>query len=298
MRLLSSLRKKDTALSQDHCPYGHHRLLGISSSHLNHQKLKRKSCKVSISLNYSIGEIVRLSLVCLTAYCSVENLLHWLIIGAGGEGDNSRCAPAVCPAGGGGGPKADTNLCQQVCAQALYPTRAVASLCLKEHLKLDYRGTEALLASASELREALSLKTVPDHSTFWWFSRYKVRSHLLDRVLTKTVQLFHGAQAEGFLTVAVGSTGFTRDRASRDYRQRANTWLKWSLAAWTTPLALCAQVMDRGPRSDHAEFRPLVTQAVARLPFEHLLADGGYDSEANHRWEAGGCSAPLGNTPA
>jgi hypothetical protein len=36
--------------------------------------------------------------------------------------------------------------------------------------------------------------------------------------------------------------------------------------------------------SDHVEFRPLVTQTLARLRFTRLLADGGDDSEANHRW--------------
>lgn len=38
-------------------------------------------------------------------------------------------------------------------------------LCLKEYLHLDYRGTEALLARAQQLQEALGLPTVPDHST-------------------------------------------------------------------------------------------------------------------------------------
>jgi len=40
-------------------------------------------------------------------------------------------------------------------------------LCLKEYLPLDYRGAEALLASAQELRAGLALRAVPDHSTLW-----------------------------------------------------------------------------------------------------------------------------------
>jgi Transposase DDE domain len=39
-----------------------------------------------------------------------------------------------------------------------------------------------------------------------------------------------------------------------------------------------------GPRGDHVECRPLVEQTLARLPFTRLLADGGDDAEANHRW--------------
>jgi hypothetical protein len=57
-----------------------------------------------------------------------------------------------------------------------------------------------------------------------------------------------------------------------------------TVAVWTDPLVLCGQVADRGPRGDPVEFRPLVAQTLARLPLTRLLADGGYDSEANHRW--------------
>jgi Transposase DDE domain/Transposase domain (DUF772) len=166
----------------------------------------------------------------------------------------------------------------------------LACLCLKEYLHLDYRGTEALLASAPPLQEALGLPTVPDHSTLWWFSRHRVKPRLLERLLTETVRLFQRAATLGSRTVAVDSTGFARAPASPYYqlragkRYRARTWLKWSVAVWTDPLVLCGQVADRGPRGDHVEFRPLVAQTLARLPFTRLLTDGGYDSEANHRW--------------
>jgi hypothetical protein len=86
------------------------------------------------------------------------------------------------------------------------------------------------------------------------------------------------------------STGFARAPASPAYQQRAGhrhrarTWLKWSRAVWTDPRVLCGQVADRGPRGDHVAFRPLGAQTLARLRFTRLLADGGGDAEANHRW--------------
>ena len=40
-----------------------------------------------------------------------------------------------------------------------------ALLCLREFLKVDYRGLEQLLRDWSDLREALALAEVPDHST-------------------------------------------------------------------------------------------------------------------------------------
>jgi hypothetical protein len=172
-----------------------------------------------------------------------------------------------------------------------YPQPSLlACLCLKEYLHLDYRGTEALLASAQQLQEALGLRTAPDHSTLWWFGRYQVTPRLLARVLTATVRLFARAIAARSRTMAVDSTGFARAPASPYYqhragkRHRARTWLKWSVAVWTAPLVLGGQIADRGPRGDHVEFRPLVAQTLARLRFTRLLADAGYDSEANHRW--------------
>jgi Transposase DDE domain len=166
----------------------------------------------------------------------------------------------------------------------------LACLCLKEFLHLNYRSCEALLASAQELRAALGLPAVPDHSTLWWFGRHKVTPRLLARILTETVRLFQRVAPRRSRTVAVDSTGFARAPASPYYQQRAGhrhrarTWLKWSVAVWTDPLVLCGQVTDRGPRGDHVEFRPLGAQTLARLRFTRLLADGGYDSEANHRW--------------
>jgi hypothetical protein len=73
----------------------------------------------------------------------------------------------------------------------------LACLCLKEFLRLDYRSCEALLASAQELREVLGLHAVPDHSTLWWFGRYKVKPRLLGCVLTETVRLFARAIPRG-----------------------------------------------------------------------------------------------------
>ena len=166
----------------------------------------------------------------------------------------------------------------------------LACLCLKEFLHLDYRSCEALLASAQELRAALGLHAVPDHSTLLWFSRHKVKPRLLARALTASVRLFQRAAFPLTRAVAVDSTGLARAPASPYYqlragtRYRARTWLKWSVAVWTDPLVLGGQIADRGPRGDHVEFHPLVVQTLTRLPFMRLLADGGYDSEANHCW--------------
>jgi hypothetical protein len=90
----------------------------------------------------------------------------------------------------------------------------LASLCLKAYWHVDYRSAEALLASAQELREALGLHAVPDHSTRWWFSRHKVKPRVLARILTETIRLFQRTAPPRTRTVAVDSTGFARAPAS------------------------------------------------------------------------------------
>lgn len=43
-------------------------------------------------------------------------------------------------------------------------------------------------------------------------------------------------------------------------------------------------VVDRGPKPDDLEFRPLLKAACRRHPFRTLLADCGYDAEHHHRF--------------
>ena len=163
----------------------------------------------------------------------------------------------------------------------------LACLCLKEYLKLDYRGLEALLVSAAELRLALGLRQVPDHSMFHWFARHKIRPRLLIQVLQATARLFP-RRRNGRHVVAVDATGLSRRLASRYYVSRLHHWrhpyLLWSTVVWTKPLVICAQQAQRGPGSGYRFLRGLVAQARPLLPIQRLLADADYDSEAHHRW--------------
>ncbi|MBI3323378.1 MAG: transposase [Candidatus Omnitrophica bacterium] len=163
----------------------------------------------------------------------------------------------------------------------------LACLCLKEYLKLDYRGLEALLASAAELRAALGLRTVPDHSTFHWFARYQVKPRLLVQVLEAAARLFP-RRKNGRHIVAVDATGFSRRPASRYDNLRQGTWshsyLLWSTLVWTQPRVICAQAARMGPGSQSQRLPPLVEQGQHILPVHRLLADADYDSEPHHRW--------------
>ena len=160
-----------------------------------------------------------------------------------------------------------------------------------------------LLELSDGLRAALSLRQAPDHSTLWWFAQHKVTPELLQRALTETVGLLEGhdswpgASGGGSLSdkkparqVALDSTGLFLHHTSRYYEWRARRergqrgWLKWAAALWTRPQLLLSQLVRPAPAGDFSDLIPLASAAHGVLPFGRLVADGGYDSEANHRY--------------
>jgi hypothetical protein len=178
----------------------------------------------------------------------------------------------------------------------------LACLLVKEHLRLDYRGAQDLLDLSDGLRQALGLRHAPDHSTLWWFAQHKVTPELLQQALAETVRLLEGRDPQGGSSsggpprkgaarqVALDSTGLFLHHTSRYYEWRARRergqrgWLKWAAALWTLPQLLLAQIVRPAPAGDFADLVPLASAAHGVLPFEQLVADGGYDSEANHRY--------------
>jgi hypothetical protein len=125
-----------------------------------------------------------------------------------------------------------------------HPASLLAALLLREHLRLTYRGVEDLLRLSGRLRRLFGLRIVPDHSTLWWFGRRHLSPDAIGAVMRETVE-----RAAGRL---------------RDPR-------------------LVAQRARPGPAGDFGDLVPLAAAAYATLPFEQLVADAGYDSEADHR---------------
>lgn len=181
----------------------------------------------------------------------------------------------------------------------------LACLLLKEHLRLDYRAAQDLLELSDGLRSALRLRQAPDHSTLWWFAQHKVTPELLQGALAECVRLLDeraapndppssgissAAARKRAAQVALDSTGLflhhTSDyfawRARRERGQRG--WLKWAAALWTRPQMLLARLVRPAPAGDFADLVPLASAARGVRAFRQLVADGGYDSEANHRF--------------
>ena len=129
----------------------------------------------------------------------------------------------------------------------------------------------------------------------WRFACRHATPNLLDAALTETVRRARG-DAESASQIALASTGLFLAHTSRYFEWRANRhrgqrgWPKWAFAMWTAPQILLAQRVRPGPRGDVTDLPLLASAAAARMPFEQLLADSGYDSEANHRY----CRENLG----
>jgi hypothetical protein len=171
---------------------------------------------------------------------------------------------------------------------AYAPAALLAVLLPRERLRLTYRGLEDLLRLSGPPRRVFGLRVVPDHATVWWFARRHVGPGLLDAALGETVRRARGDIGRA-TQVALDSTGLFLTRTSRCFERRAKRnrgqrgWLKWAFALWAAPQVLLAQRVGPGPCGDLTDLPPLASAAAARMPFGQLLADTGYDSEANHR---------------
>ena len=180
----------------------------------------------------------------------------------------------------------------------------LACLLLKEHLRLDYRGAQDLLELSDGLRSSLSLRHAPDHSTLWWFAQHKVTPELLQQALAETIGCLEAKEPpsspsaggeppeskKSARRVALDSTGLFLHHTSRYFEWRARRergqrgWLKWAAALWTGPQLVLSQLVRPAPAGDFADLVPLASSAYSVLPYQQLVADGGYDSEANHRF--------------
>ena len=164
----------------------------------------------------------------------------------------------------------------------------LAGLILKTYCRFDYRSFEDWLRTSPEVCRRLRLRRVPDYSTLCRFFHHKLSQPRLRALLQHTVRAGQ-RQQRGRATVALDSTGFEARHVSRYYRWRRRPqrgqrgWPKWAMAVWVQAQLICAQHCRADPRGDFDELPPLARAAARNVPMRCLLANAGYDSEANHR---------------
>lgn len=107
--------------------------------------------------------------------------------------------------------------------------------------------------------------------------------------------IFELAEAVGMLDdppeAAIDSTGLETRHVSRHFihcTKRPSyfrrTWPKVTVVCDTHTHLIAGCIVTRGPSYDFALFDKAMQQASKQLRFVRVLADGGYDSEANHRF--------------
>jgi hypothetical protein len=190
-----------------------------------------------------------------------------------------------------------------------------ACLVVREFFGLSYRRTEALLADAPQWLAEIGLSKAPDHNTLWRAFDALITSRRCQGMLDRLAELFAGA---GLLSVrrnplAMDSTCYEQHHRSAHYDRRCRRMAlkprgrsvkkpgKWgksvnvlrSASLRRMPkLALavdsgCHLILSArvhiGNGSDAPDFDDLLTQATRRAKVAVVVADAGYDSEANHR---------------
>ncbi len=177
-----------------------------------------------------------------------------------------------------------------------------ACLVLREHQRLSYRGTEALLRDTPNWCRDIGMRRVPDHNTlcraFHALNLGRRQVRLLDRL----VNWFVVARQLG-TTVAIDSTLLETHHRSRHYERRCRHYAsgedrtvnaRRSATARRTPklsVAVCTRshvIMSvrakLGMGSDCRDFEPLLFDAWRRHPrLRWALGDAGFDSESNHQ---------------
>lgn len=177
-----------------------------------------------------------------------------------------------------------------------------ACLVVKEQQRKTYRDVEALLRDAPHWCHGIGMRKVPDHNTlcraFHALNLVRRAGRLLDRL----TQWFAIARQLGTV-VALDSSLYDPRYRSRHYEQRCRHYApRWDRSAnarrsrtarqcpklavgvCTRSHLICSARVRTGFGSDCRDFEPLLLDAWRRHPrLRCVLADAGYDSEANHR---------------
>ena len=173
----------------------------------------------------------------------------------------------------------------------------LAVLCLMRYEDWTFREAEVRLSEHRELRAALELEAVPDHTTLY---RFLLRLHEEDlrKVLGEIVRRVPRRYRRR-ARVAVDATGLSQNAISSFFVRRMHHhtdkpmpwrhWLKWLTVVDVNRQLILAQSARQGPWNDCANLPALVAEAHQLMPIGCVLADAEFDSERNHKF----CREPL-----
>lgn len=169
----------------------------------------------------------------------------------------------------------------------------LAILCLMRYEDWTFREAEVRLAEHGELRRALQLTSVPDHTALYRFLR-RLEEDAIDRALREVVHRIPLPGPRRRARVAIDATGLSQGAISTFFVRRMHhhtqqpmpwrKWLKWLVVVDLDRQLILAQKAHSGPTNDGASLRPLIEVAHGVSPIGLVLADAEFDSELNHTY--------------
>ncbi len=164
-------------------------------------------------------------------------------------------------------------------------------LVLKIFFKTDYRGIVAVLNDSPDLCECFDLTSVPHFTTLQKASQRLLRLKVAKSLLHSTVE------QSAIDLAAMDSTGleaghisqyFVRRKRSKQLEIEEETYYKrfpkLAVVCNCKNHLILSAITTRGPSVDINQFYDTLKPAVEQYRIKHLLADAGYDSEANHQY--------------
>jgi hypothetical protein len=168
-------------------------------------------------------------------------------------------------------------------------------LALKTFFNTDYRGIVQILDDCQNLCKVFELKTIPHFTTLQKASKRLLKSPQASKFIENTVKAVMDKRRTVKLS-ALDSTGLQSGHISfyflrRRYKgkkqplnSRMTRWPKMAIISDTSNHMILAVHMERGPARDARHFKKILQKLPEDLVVKTIVADAGYDSEANHQY--------------
>ncbi len=128
----------------------------------------------------------------------------------------------------------------------------------------------------------MQLDKVPHYTTLQKFAS-RINSTLMYRIVSSFILLTKIRK----LLVGIDASGFRSSNASSYYTDRTGIrkkYIKLSMGAELREQIACSLKIRRAPKHDTVDFKPIMERASNIMPLSIVVADKGYDSEANHEF--------------
>jgi len=185
----------------------------------------------------------------------------------------------------------------QYSPQKFTQPQLVACLVLKEFFTTDYRGITGILEDSSDLRKVLELTEVPHYTTLQKAAKRLLKKRTMQKLIESILTLATKEKIikKSVQVAALDGTGFESHHISNYFVHRKaktaqgspqNThytrFPKVGVVCDISNHLVIAGIPERGPKFDRTHYRFALKEATRQKTIHTLLADAGYDGEANH----------------